>query len=463
SDGVTLYTWIKYADDASGGGISESPLGKKYIGLAHNKLDQTESDDPKLYTWSLIKGDNGVGVKTIITYYARHTSNSSAPTSGWQTTVPILDMNYRYLWSYQHTTYTDNTTSETPKAMVGSYSVDGSPGAGFYRLSMSGFNNVWPSQSTVDSAFFSEFKRYPETDDVLTLYNPADVTIAQTRRKVITGGAWAEAELLVHGDMILRGTIVADRIAAGAISTDKLAAGAITADKISANAITSDKIQANISLSAPTISAVNITSGQLDIGNGVFKVLSNGAMTATSANITGAINATSGTFRGTVSGSRIEGGSIGIGSQFSVDGNGKLTCSGASIGGTLNSVDGVFTGTLQGVNGTFTGTVQAGSIVSGGNISGGQINIPASSPKFIVRDTGDMTCNDAVINGALINQGSLEGTALYIPNKASPKFSVATDGTTTIQSGSTGSRMVIKNDRIEVWEGSVLRVVLGRL
>ncbi|MGX8233946.1 phage tail spike protein [Bacillus subtilis] len=51
-DGQPLYTWIKYADDESGGGMSDSPEGKRYLGLAHNKTTATESDDPSHYTWN---------------------------------------------------------------------------------------------------------------------------------------------------------------------------------------------------------------------------------------------------------------------------------------------------------------------------------------------------------------------------------------------------------------------------
>ena len=58
-NGQTLYTWIKYADTATGGGISDSPTGKSYIGLAYNKTTPTESSQASDYTWSLLKGDQG--------------------------------------------------------------------------------------------------------------------------------------------------------------------------------------------------------------------------------------------------------------------------------------------------------------------------------------------------------------------------------------------------------------------
>lgn len=57
--GPTLYTWIRYADDAQGNGISNSPDGKEYIGFAYNKTSRYESNTPEDYIWSLIKGTDG--------------------------------------------------------------------------------------------------------------------------------------------------------------------------------------------------------------------------------------------------------------------------------------------------------------------------------------------------------------------------------------------------------------------
>lgn len=59
-DGATYYTWIRYADDADGNGISNNPTGKAYIGFAYNKASATESNNPSDYTWSEIKGEQGV-------------------------------------------------------------------------------------------------------------------------------------------------------------------------------------------------------------------------------------------------------------------------------------------------------------------------------------------------------------------------------------------------------------------
>jgi hypothetical protein len=58
-DGQPTYTWIKYADSASGTGLSDNPANKAWIGIAVNKLTPTESTNAADYSWALIKGEQG--------------------------------------------------------------------------------------------------------------------------------------------------------------------------------------------------------------------------------------------------------------------------------------------------------------------------------------------------------------------------------------------------------------------
>jgi hypothetical protein len=67
-DGVTYYTWIKYADTPTTG-MSDSPDGKMYMGIAYNKTTSIESTNYSDYTWALIKGSNGVNGINGQTYY----------------------------------------------------------------------------------------------------------------------------------------------------------------------------------------------------------------------------------------------------------------------------------------------------------------------------------------------------------------------------------------------------------
>ena len=58
-DGKILYTWIKYAKDASGTGMTDDPNGAVYIGISYNNDSSTESNDPKQYAWTKIQGADG--------------------------------------------------------------------------------------------------------------------------------------------------------------------------------------------------------------------------------------------------------------------------------------------------------------------------------------------------------------------------------------------------------------------
>lgn len=77
------YTWIKYADTASGRGLSNSSAGKRYIGIAYNKTSATESTNPSSYAWTKFKGDDGqaqrgAGIYRIKTSSGTFPSDSTA-------------------------------------------------------------------------------------------------------------------------------------------------------------------------------------------------------------------------------------------------------------------------------------------------------------------------------------------------------------------------------------------------
>jgi len=57
ADGKTYYIWVKYANDLIGTGLSDSPIGKTHIGLAYRKTTAVESEIATDYEWSLILGE----------------------------------------------------------------------------------------------------------------------------------------------------------------------------------------------------------------------------------------------------------------------------------------------------------------------------------------------------------------------------------------------------------------------
>lgn len=63
-----FYTWIAYADDEYGSGISLSSYNKKFIGIAVNCTEQTvDITDPTVFDWVEIVGDKLVAIDLQIT------------------------------------------------------------------------------------------------------------------------------------------------------------------------------------------------------------------------------------------------------------------------------------------------------------------------------------------------------------------------------------------------------------
>ena len=107
-DGQTLYTWIKYADTPTSG-MSDTPDGKKYLGIAYNKTSPIESTNYSDYLWSDIKGKDGVpgtpgkNGQTLYTWIKYATSASGANMSDNPTGRDYIGI------AYNKTTATEST------------------------------------------------------------------------------------------------------------------------------------------------------------------------------------------------------------------------------------------------------------------------------------------------------------------------------------------------------------------
>ncbi|MDO6706798.1 phage tail protein [Photobacterium sp. 1_MG-2023] len=71
------YTWVKYADSATGSGLSDSPAGKRYMGVAYNRTTAAESNIATDYSWSLIQGEKGDAGSTVYTEFQFSSDKSS--------------------------------------------------------------------------------------------------------------------------------------------------------------------------------------------------------------------------------------------------------------------------------------------------------------------------------------------------------------------------------------------------
>ena len=228
--GIT-YTWIKYADDDQGAGLSDSPVGKDYIGLAYNKLYATESNNPSDYTFSLIKGTDGVDGETGYTWIAY--SDFADGTDLYQ--LPNDDTLYIGI-AVNKTTPTESNvkTDYTWSKFKGDEGVagedgedgtDGASGAGFYG---SLYASVDWTTSTANSRFTALVGRDPVQYDIFT-QTRTDGTDSQSRS--YKNGSWVAPELLVNGDLIATGTIAGNRFIAGTeISAPIITGGRISTD-----------------------------------------------------------------------------------------------------------------------------------------------------------------------------------------------------------------------------------------
>lgn len=134
TNGQTLYTWVKYATTPTTG-MSDDPTGKDYIGLAYNKATPVETDNYSDYTWSLIKGSQGVpgtpgtNGQTLYTWIKYATT----PTSGMSddpTGKPYIGLAYNKITATESDNYSDYTWSliQGPQGVPGTNGTNGKDG-----------------------------------------------------------------------------------------------------------------------------------------------------------------------------------------------------------------------------------------------------------------------------------------------------------------------------------------------
>lgn len=119
ADGKTPYFHIAYANssDGSTGFSTTDSVNKLYIGQ-YTDYTKEDSTTYSKYTWTKIKGEDGrdgvagkdgVGISNTAITYAQSTNGTTAPSTGYTTTVPTLTKG-NYLWTKTVWTYTDKTT-----------------------------------------------------------------------------------------------------------------------------------------------------------------------------------------------------------------------------------------------------------------------------------------------------------------------------------------------------------------
>ena len=127
------YTWIVYADDENGNGISLDPDGKTYVGIAANrKTIEPDLTDPTVYKWSKVEGNPGKSLVSITEHYlvSDQDNGITIDTTGWSTgaSVPVMTPEKKYLWNYETLTYSDGSTEDLAPKIIGVYGDTGKDG-----------------------------------------------------------------------------------------------------------------------------------------------------------------------------------------------------------------------------------------------------------------------------------------------------------------------------------------------
>lgn len=111
------YEVIKYTDGTTASTTSPCIIG------AYGDTGSTGAQGPQGAT-----GATGNGISAIAEKYAVSSSNSTAP-STWYDTVQTMTATNKYLWNYEIITYTNGSKKETSKRVIGVYGDKGNTGA----------------------------------------------------------------------------------------------------------------------------------------------------------------------------------------------------------------------------------------------------------------------------------------------------------------------------------------------
>lgn len=98
ADGTPRYTWVKYANDENGSGMSDSAKDKRFLGLAHNKTTPTESNNPAEYSWSPLYDNVIVGGRNIIPHNPKLWEQGHYDTQGSPIHYPYIIRTKQDLW-----------------------------------------------------------------------------------------------------------------------------------------------------------------------------------------------------------------------------------------------------------------------------------------------------------------------------------------------------------------------------
>lgn len=131
ADGRTPYLHIAYSTSNNGSqGFSTTDSNNKtYIGT-YTDYTQSDSQDYRVYKWTLIKGSDGNGIANVTNYYLATAASTGITKNslGWTTIPQTMTEEKRYLWNYRVELYTNGTSKTTDPAIIGVHGLKGDKG-----------------------------------------------------------------------------------------------------------------------------------------------------------------------------------------------------------------------------------------------------------------------------------------------------------------------------------------------
>lgn len=131
ADGRTPYLHIAYSasNNGSQGFSTTDSTNKTYIGT-YTDYTQADSQDYRVYKWTLIKGSDGNGIANVTNYYLATAASTGITKNslGWTTIPQTMTEEKRYLWNYRVELYTNGTSKTTDPAIIGVHGLKGDKG-----------------------------------------------------------------------------------------------------------------------------------------------------------------------------------------------------------------------------------------------------------------------------------------------------------------------------------------------
>ncbi|MEE1084294.1 MAG: hypothetical protein UH850_11275 [Paludibacteraceae bacterium] len=317
--GETSYLHIKYADVAEPTSEQMNDTGGDYIGQ-YVDFVQADSTDPSKYTWTKIKGeqgkkgDTGATVASTITQFYLSTSSTTQLGGSWSPTPSAWEKD-SYMWTREQYILTDGTTVYSDPVLDNTFTTI-SQWCSSTNMTLIDGANIATGTITANKITTGQLQSNGYEDKNSTVYsdkgtrfNLDDGSITAKKFAVTkTGTLWAKGAN-IEGDITatsgsFTGTVTT---AAGDIGGWVIEPGFIVSENKSVGFYSGDDDgiemtnTTHYSLLDGSFKTVRFFAGAPDTDNlssAPFKVLSDGSLYASAADITGNITATSGKIGG---------------------------------------------------------------------------------------------------------------------------------------------------------------------